>query len=106
MLWRYTIPNPQIHTTFHHDQELASGIFPDIAWFAQPLRPHGGTDIRSLAVRARVTGVSSRELPARVYGGRSAADRRAERRERLLAAGLELIGNDGYAATSIEKLCA
>ncbi|MEC3978697.1 TetR/AcrR family transcriptional regulator [Amycolatopsis sp. H20-H5] len=50
--------------------------------------------------------MSSRELPARVYGGRSAADRRAERRERLLAAGLELFGNDGYAATSIEKLCA
>ncbi|SFB23235.1 transcriptional regulator, TetR family [Amycolatopsis marina] len=42
----------------------------------------------------------------RVYGGRTAADRRAERRQRLLDAGLELFGTEGYAATSIEKLCA
>jgi AcrR family transcriptional regulator len=41
----------------------------------------------------------------RTYGGRSAADRRAERRERLLDAGLELFGTAGYAAASIEKLC-
>lgn len=41
----------------------------------------------------------------RTYGGRSAADRRAERRERLLKAGLELFGTEGYAAASIEKLC-
>jgi AcrR family transcriptional regulator len=51
--------------------------------------------------------VSPGERPARrVYGGRSAADRRAERRERLLAAGLDLFGTDGYAASSIERLCA
>jgi AcrR family transcriptional regulator len=42
----------------------------------------------------------------RPYGGRSAGERRAERRERMLAAGLELFGTQGYAATSIEKLCA
>jgi AcrR family transcriptional regulator len=42
----------------------------------------------------------------RSYGGRSAADRQAERRERLLNAGLELFGTDGYAATSIERLCS
>lgn len=41
----------------------------------------------------------------RTYGGRSAADRRAERRERLLSAGLDLFGTEGYAAASIEKLC-
>ncbi|MFA1551720.1 TetR/AcrR family transcriptional regulator [Actinomadura chokoriensis] len=44
--------------------------------------------------------------PRRSYGGRSAEERRAERRERLLAAGLELFGRRGYAATSIERLCA
>jgi AcrR family transcriptional regulator len=44
-------------------------------------------------------------MARRTYGGRSAADRRAERRERLLEAGLQLFGTDGYAATSIEKLC-
>lgn len=41
----------------------------------------------------------------RTYGGRSAGERRAERRERLLRAGLELFGTEGYAASSIEKLC-
>ncbi|MFI0405048.1 TetR/AcrR family transcriptional regulator [Actinomadura sp. 3N508] len=44
--------------------------------------------------------------PRRSYGGRSAEERRAERRERLLAAGLDLFGTRGYAATSIERLCA
>jgi AcrR family transcriptional regulator len=41
----------------------------------------------------------------RTYGGRSAADRRAERRERLMEAGLALFGSEGYATSSIEKLC-
>jgi AcrR family transcriptional regulator len=45
-------------------------------------------------------------MPQRSYAGRTAAERRAERRERLLAAGLELFGTDGYAATPIEKICA
>ncbi|TCP56329.1 TetR family transcriptional regulator [Tamaricihabitans halophyticus] len=42
----------------------------------------------------------------RRYRGRTAEDRRAQRRERLLAAGLELFGTKGYTATSIEKLCS
>lgn len=42
----------------------------------------------------------------RVYGGRSEAERRSERRDRLTAAGLELFGTQGYAATTIERLCA
>ncbi|MPZ85028.1 MAG: TetR family transcriptional regulator [Actinophytocola sp.] len=41
----------------------------------------------------------------RTYGGRSAGERRAERRERLLMAGLERFGTEGYTAASIEKLC-
>lgn len=41
----------------------------------------------------------------RVYGGRSEAERRADRRGRLLAAGLQLFGTEGWAATSIERLC-
>ena len=40
------------------------------------------------------------------YGGRTADERRAERRARLLDAGLELFGTRGYANTSIEALCA
>ena len=40
----------------------------------------------------------------RRYGGRGAEERRAERRRRLLDAGLELFGTRGYAATTIEAL--
>lgn len=42
----------------------------------------------------------------RVYGGRSEVQRRADRRERLLDAGLEMFGTDGWASTTIERLCA
>jgi AcrR family transcriptional regulator len=42
----------------------------------------------------------------RDYGGRTASQRRAERRQRLLTAALELFGTEGYLATSIERLCA
>lgn len=47
----------------------------------------------------------SSAVPSRDYGGRSAQERRAERRERLLAAAFDLFGTQGYAATSIERLC-
>jgi AcrR family transcriptional regulator len=42
----------------------------------------------------------------RRYGGKTAPERRAQRREQLLDAGLELFGTAGYAATTIEALCA
>ena len=42
----------------------------------------------------------------RVYGGRSETQRRADRRARLLDAGLDLFGTDGWTATTIERLCA
>ena len=40
-----------------------------------------------------------------MYGGRSEHERRADRRARLLAAGLDLFGTEGWTATTIEKLC-
>lgn len=49
---------------------------------------------------------SSGEAPGRIYSGLSAAERDAERRHRLLAAGLELIGTRGLAGTSVERLCS
>jgi AcrR family transcriptional regulator len=42
----------------------------------------------------------------RTYGGLSALARRAERRQRLLDAGLELFGTVGFAKTTIPMLCA
>ncbi len=41
----------------------------------------------------------------RIYGGRSAPQRRAERRERLLDAALELFGTIGFRRTTIPMLC-
>jgi AcrR family transcriptional regulator len=42
----------------------------------------------------------------RLYRGISPSERGAQRRERLLQAGLELFGTDGYAATSIRGVSA
>ena len=42
----------------------------------------------------------------RIYGGRSEFERRSERRTRLLNAGLELFGTDGWHAATIERLCS
>ena len=42
----------------------------------------------------------------RVYGGRSEHERRSDRRTRLLNAGLDLFGTDGWQAATIERLCA
>ena len=44
--------------------------------------------------------------PGRSYGGRSAVERDAERRSRLLAGARDVIGGEGYAATTVEKICA
>ena len=44
-------------------------------------------------------------MTTRVYGGRTAESRDAARRERLMAAGLEVFGTLGYQGTTIEQLC-
>lgn len=43
---------------------------------------------------------------ARRYRGITASERRAQRRERLLDAGLELFGTEGYASTSVRSISA
>ncbi len=40
-----------------------------------------------------------------MYGGRSESQRRADRRTRLLTAGLDLFGTEGWGTATIEKLC-
>ncbi|MDX6743555.1 TetR/AcrR family transcriptional regulator [Actinocorallia sp. A-T 12471] len=44
--------------------------------------------------------------PTRSYRGRSATERTAERRERLLAAALELWGDGGWASVTMRGVCA
>lgn len=50
--------------------------------------------------------VTSDPAPARPYRGVPADQRRARRRAALLAAGLELLGTEGLAATTVRKVCA
>jgi AcrR family transcriptional regulator len=42
----------------------------------------------------------------RVYAGRSEDERRSDRRQRLLTAGLDLFGTEGWHGTTIERLCS
>ena len=49
---------------------------------------------------------SRQRTPVRPYGGVSATERIATRRERLLEAGLELFGTDGYLASGVKDVCA
>jgi AcrR family transcriptional regulator len=49
--------------------------------------------------------VSGTNHPSRTYGGVSAADRVAARRERLLDAALDLYGTRGYLATGVKDIC-
>jgi AcrR family transcriptional regulator len=55
--------------------------------------------------RARAA-IKSRVETSRTYRGISPAQRQADRRERLLEAGLELFGTVGYARTSVRSLSA
>jgi len=52
------------------------------------------------------TASSSVAADSRPYGGVSAADRRLQRRQRLIDAGLQLFGTRGIAAVGIVDVCA
>jgi AcrR family transcriptional regulator len=49
---------------------------------------------------------TTRPTTGRTYGGVSPEQRRADRRARLVEAGLALYGSQGFAATSIDAVCA
>jgi AcrR family transcriptional regulator len=53
---------------------------------------------------ARITPVESAAKAPRRYRGVAPSERRAQRRERFLEAGLELFGTRGYAGTSIREV--
>lgn len=44
--------------------------------------------------------------PGRPYGGRTQADRMAERRRRFIEAGIQVFGQQGYRAATVRGLCA
>lgn len=44
--------------------------------------------------------------PTGRYAGSSASERKAERRERLMATALELLGTEGWAGTTVRSVCA
>ena len=44
-------------------------------------------------------------MPTRSYGGVSAADRVAARRQRIMDAGIEAFGTQGYTATGVKDVC-
>ena len=71
---------------------------PPVHHAAPPLARRGAV-ASGLCDAGRVTSAG------RIYAGRSPEDRREERRARLLAAGLELIGEDGIAAVSVRGVC-
>lgn len=48
---------------------------------------------------------ASAEPPNRTYAGKNAQARRDERRQKLMAAGIVLIGQQGFAATTIDDIC-
>jgi AcrR family transcriptional regulator len=52
-----------------------------------------------------MAGATEQKRPVRPYGGVSAAERVAERRERLLAAGLEEFGTRGVLSTGVKDIC-
>ncbi len=47
----------------------------------------------------------SSSAPTRLYRGLAAGERRAERRERLLESGLQLLGTEGWRATTVTAVC-
>lgn len=50
--------------------------------------------------------MSDAAAPTRTYRGMTAADRVQERRERLIAAGLQMFGTRGIAAARVDDICA
>src|SRR3954470_8946052 len=49
--------------------------------------------------------VAARPIARRRYAGASARERRDERREKLLAAGLDVLGEEGYGGTTVRGVC-
>lgn len=49
---------------------------------------------------------SAKTRPARAYGGKEAGQRQDERREKLVSTAVKLIGSQGFAALTIDALCA
>ncbi|KAB2389935.1 TetR/AcrR family transcriptional regulator [Actinomadura montaniterrae] len=75
--------------------------------FTRNIRCSASPDSRAESRDAAQSGTVTPRTPrARPYGGVPADQRRARRRTALLAAGLQLLGTQGLAATTVRKVCA
>lgn len=58
-----------------------------------------------LTSNTKVKPSSDGKQPSRLYRGSNGDQRRSERYEQLLSAGLSVIGSNGYAAASVKSIC-
>jgi AcrR family transcriptional regulator len=84
------------------------GLVSDASFIWQACLPVFNTRTSSVKPRIQISwGAISAPAPTeRRYGGKTASERRGERREQLLDAALDLFGTEGYSTTTIEILCA
>jgi AcrR family transcriptional regulator len=68
------------------------------------VRKHASDDLQCQDEATNMV-TANHKSPVRSYGGVSATDRVAARRERLLDAALELYGTRGFAATGVKDVC-
>lgn len=71
--------------------------------------PNAARPTPKLPKQPAARGVASRDRKravGRAYGGVSEEDRKTDRRERFLAAGIVAFGRDGYRGTTTRSLCA
>jgi len=59
-----------------------------------------------LTKRSTQSTSAPKRQPSGRYAGKEASTRQRERKEKLLAAGIKLIGSEGYASTSIDAVCS
>ncbi len=57
-------------------------------------------------MKSRQSGTAITRQHSGKYAGKAASTRQAERRQKLLTAGIKLIGREGYASTSIDAVCS
>lgn len=61
--------------------------------------------VTTMYVKIRRMSKTTESVPTRRYRGASKAERQAERKAKLLEAGIQVIGSQGYQATTVKAVC-